>query len=96
MPAGAPIPLIEPIAISDVYVSGIAQIEALGPNARITFYVDSTVPEAPNMPFRNVALKVVVPTETLPLCIRQAVAFIAERVVALVVKDDAPPTKVLN
>lgn len=32
------IPLVEPVAIPDIFVSGLGRMEHLGPNMRFTFY----------------------------------------------------------
>lgn len=75
-------PLVEPVAVQDVFVSGIASIEAVGPCARFTLFVDSRVPEAGGAPCRNVVVKVILPLEALPTCIRQAIVFAAAQMLA--------------
>lgn len=89
-------PLVEPVAITDVYCSGIAKIEALGPCARFTLYVDSTVPEADDAPCRSVAIKIVIPVEALPAAIRQAVSFLADQMMSSVTNGDNPPSAFLH
>ena len=69
-----PIPppaLVEPVPIQDVFVSGIAEIEIIGPCARFILYVDQhPIGDGDAGRERVVVAKVVMPVEAIPPAIR--------------------------
>lgn len=81
-------PLVEPVVVQDVFISGIASIEAIGPCARFTLFVDSTIAEANGAPCRNIVVKVILPMDALPGCIRQAIGFAAAQMLSPKIEDE--------
>lgn len=75
----ARVPLIQPIAVQDEFVSGIDHIEMLGTScARFYLYVDH-VPDDGEPPERVLVRQVVVPLDCLPKAVRKTLRFMALR-----------------
>lgn len=70
----AGIPLIEPISIPDIYLSGVANIEMLGSAARFVLYVDR-YPSDGRPHEREVVAKLVVTLDCLPKSVRKTLRF---------------------
>jgi hypothetical protein len=70
----AKVPLIEPLFVPDVFVSGVANIEMLGSSARFVLYTDR-FPADGRPPEREVVAKLVVGLDCLPLAMRKTLRF---------------------
>lgn len=73
------IPLVEPIAVQDNFVSGIDHIEMAGNSCcRFYVYTDHT-PIDGSPPERVLVAKIVIPLDELPKAIRKTLRFMAMR-----------------
>lgn len=79
------IPVIEPIAIEDTFISGISQIETVGSCVRFTFYVDHT--GGGRDPERVVVDKLVIALDDLPKAVGKALRYLAARGVQSAPRD---------
>lgn len=66
------IQLLDVEVIHDTFVSGVGQVEILGPNARITFYVEQEAVGG-GEPDKIVVGKIVVAITDIPDCIKAVV-----------------------
>lgn len=64
--------MVEPIALADIFCSGIAKIEIIGPCARFFMYADQAS-LTDGTAERVIVAKFVLPIEAIPECIRQAI-----------------------
>lgn len=61
--------LIEPVAVQDVFVSGLAAVEEAGDVVRVTFYAEHGVP----VPELVVAARIIMPKSAWRAAVRQAI-----------------------
>ena len=73
--------LIEPVPISDDFVQSIQNIEIVGSCARFVLYAEHSVPELGGKIVRVVISKIVMPMDSIPLCVQQATGFMAARTI---------------
>jgi hypothetical protein len=72
-------PLVEPTAVHDIFVSGMARVDNVGPDFyRLTFYADS-VNTFDGRPERTVVARFVIADGTIRRCIKYVLAQLARR-----------------
>ena len=59
-------PLVEPVAIQETYIDGIARIEQVGPNLKLDFYSLRRLPEGEEHGWqREIVLKIVMSAQAV-------------------------------
>lgn len=72
------IPVIEPIAIEDTFISGISQIETVGSCVRFTFYAMHTSRDGHEVE-RVIVDKLIIALDDLPKAVGKALRYLAAR-----------------